>query len=380
MKRRLFEEEPEHQDRWLVSYADFITLMFAFFVVMYASSSINLSKYSQLSDSMLSAFSQNGVKTDSKSSNTTASVAIPLHIATSTEQAAQQNFAQSDPQEDKLHSMQFAIDELVQTQQSLESSLLNQKNIQHTLQTSFDERLQKNANLQTAFDELNKKVKQTNAMNKFLTSANNDRNHLLESIRSSLFSEGIQVEIDIENGILRLPETLLFDSGKADFRTGGAGALKLVAQNLMKILPCYSGAKSDSKVVDECAINNLRLRQLEAIFIEGHTDTVPISNSAFKDNWDLSIARAKNTYLELIKATPELEKIQNKNKQPLLSFSAYAGRRPIAENIAETDRRKNRRIDLRFIMEPPILISTVQEVEQEPSEQPIQKGNEPVNQ
>jgi chemotaxis protein MotB len=44
------------RDRWLVSYADFITLLFAFFVVMYALSSVNEGKYRILSNSMVSAF------------------------------------------------------------------------------------------------------------------------------------------------------------------------------------------------------------------------------------------------------------------------------------------------------------------------------------
>ena len=34
--RRKYDEEPDNQDRWLISYADFITLLFAFFVVMYS--------------------------------------------------------------------------------------------------------------------------------------------------------------------------------------------------------------------------------------------------------------------------------------------------------------------------------------------------------
>ena len=51
-------EEPENHDRWLVSYADFITLLFAFFVVMYSSSSVNQLKYSQLSSAMTTAFNR----------------------------------------------------------------------------------------------------------------------------------------------------------------------------------------------------------------------------------------------------------------------------------------------------------------------------------
>ena len=53
-KRRL--EETENHDRWLVSYADFVTLLFAFFVVMYAISSVNEGKYRVLSDALVVAF------------------------------------------------------------------------------------------------------------------------------------------------------------------------------------------------------------------------------------------------------------------------------------------------------------------------------------
>lgn len=56
MARRKPIEEHDNHERWLVSYADFITLLFAFFVVMYALSSVNEGKYRVLSDSMVSAF------------------------------------------------------------------------------------------------------------------------------------------------------------------------------------------------------------------------------------------------------------------------------------------------------------------------------------
>ncbi len=56
MARRKFDEEPDNHERWLISYADFITLLFAFFVVMYAISSVNEGKYKILSNSLGSAF------------------------------------------------------------------------------------------------------------------------------------------------------------------------------------------------------------------------------------------------------------------------------------------------------------------------------------
>ena len=54
--RRARQEEPENSDRWVLSYADFITLLFAFFVVMYSISSVNEGKYKVLSESMVEAF------------------------------------------------------------------------------------------------------------------------------------------------------------------------------------------------------------------------------------------------------------------------------------------------------------------------------------
>lgn len=57
MARRIKRVEHDNHDRWLISYADFVTLLFAFFVVMYSLSSVNESKYKTFSDSMSIAFS-----------------------------------------------------------------------------------------------------------------------------------------------------------------------------------------------------------------------------------------------------------------------------------------------------------------------------------
>lgn len=205
---------------------------------------------------------------------------------------------------------------------------------------------------QTDADAREKELKQRNEQ---LSDGQNERKNLLISIKGTLKDKGIPVEIDLQNGVLRLPESLLFDSGKADFRDTGVNALHIVAENLSAILPCYaSGDSSRAK----CK-TGMRNSKLEAIFIEGHTDNVPIHNAFFKDNWDLSVARAKGTYLELIKGASDLEVLTNDKEQPLLSFSAYAERRPIEDNATDAGRRKNRRIDLRFIMSVPKVMETL---------------------
>ncbi|GAB2182547.1 flagellar motor protein MotD [Denitratisoma sp. agr-D3] len=82
-RRKQQGEELENHERWLVSYADFITLMFAFFVVMYAISSVNEGKYKVLGDALNLAFraapgDTTGAAPVSISPNVTAPMFMPL--------------------------------------------------------------------------------------------------------------------------------------------------------------------------------------------------------------------------------------------------------------------------------------------------------------
>jgi len=56
MRRRRIREENENHDRWLVSYSDFITLLLALFVVLYAISQVNEGKYRVVAGALVSAF------------------------------------------------------------------------------------------------------------------------------------------------------------------------------------------------------------------------------------------------------------------------------------------------------------------------------------
>src|SRR5437764_6459411 len=71
-RRRKPDNDNDHDnhDRWLVSYADFITLLFAFFVVMYAISQVNEGKYRVLSNSLMQAF---------KPDPTSSTILLPQH-------------------------------------------------------------------------------------------------------------------------------------------------------------------------------------------------------------------------------------------------------------------------------------------------------------
>lgn len=60
MRRKHKREEPDNPDRWVVSYADFITLLFAFFTTLYAISHVDLGKLQQFTGSMKTAFKAAG--------------------------------------------------------------------------------------------------------------------------------------------------------------------------------------------------------------------------------------------------------------------------------------------------------------------------------
>lgn len=80
MARKRYDDDipQENHERWLISYADLITLLFAFFVVMYAISIVNEGKYQQLSDALGDAFGGRGAATQV---NTNVEPVLPLsHI------------------------------------------------------------------------------------------------------------------------------------------------------------------------------------------------------------------------------------------------------------------------------------------------------------
>src|ERR1700734_2075765 len=56
-KRGGHAAEPENEERWLLTYADMLTLLFALFMVLFSISSVNISKYQVLQQSLKAAFS-----------------------------------------------------------------------------------------------------------------------------------------------------------------------------------------------------------------------------------------------------------------------------------------------------------------------------------
>jgi len=178
------------------------------------------------------------------------------------------------------------------------------------------------------------------------------RTQILHDIQHALKDHGIEVTIHEERGALLLPEDVLFPSGSAEISEIGRNSLKVLAAELMAVLPCHTTPPSNDPLCTKRETSAL----IETVFVEGHTDNVPIGrNSPFKDNWDLSAERAIATYKELIRQQPELDELTNSVPQKIFSVSGYGERRPIDANDTEEGRQHNRRIELRILMTQPTL-------------------------
>jgi chemotaxis protein MotB len=171
------------------------------------------------------------------------------------------------------------------------------------------------------------------------------RQKLLREIDTQLRRENLIVQVDELNGVLHLTEdTIRFQWNDANLNDHARQNVGKIARVLARVLPAYV---SCSKGQPGAACQNRTNASIETVFIEGHTDTT----GSDEQNWVLSAQRAGNTYRELTAVSRELRQIRNRSNQEILSISGYSSTRPIdpANNTAAW--AKNRRIDLRLVMD-----------------------------
>lgn len=172
------------------------------------------------------------------------------------------------------------------------------------------------------------------------------RAQILRKLQKDLLEQGLEVKIDENTGVLRLPEKLLFDTGQADLKPEGLAAIDKLQRAMAAVLPCYTFPRP--------ARCPPAAHHLDAIFIEGHTDNVPMRG--VRDNLVLSAERAINTYRRLLPPGSPLIGLRNgagPGAQPVFSVSGYGPDRPVRMGNDEASRRENRRIDVRFLMVTP---------------------------
>jgi chemotaxis protein MotB len=240
-----------NHERWLVSYADFITLLFAFFVVLYASSQADKKKAAQVAASIKGAFQQLGVFTGSA----TEGIGVPgspgiLHPELTDAPLKVVKVAGSSEKNTGWGGLGVDVDEL---RRQLEGAL-----------------------------------------------GDESRQH------------EVQMRVTPEGLVVSLREVGFFNSGQAELLQNGHNTLTRIATIL--------GGRGFE------------------IRVEGHTDNVPVHNSRFKSNWELSTARATAVVALLIE--------QHGFDPLLVSAAGYSEYRPVESNSSERGRAANRRVDL----------------------------------
>jgi chemotaxis protein MotB len=241
MSRKKKHEHVNHE-RWLVSYADFITLLFAFFVVLFASSQADKKKQSQVAAAMQSAFS-------------------PLAVF-------------------EPHSKTPPI-----TENSVAPSITKPAALALPLPPATS----------THLEETEARI-----------------NHLLraQTAGGGIPPGSVGTRMTPEGLVISLNEIGFFASGSAEVRPAALTMLSALAASLP----------------------DAPLR------VEGHTDNVPIHTTQYATNWELSTARAS--------AIARLLLERGSIKPTNLAAAGYAEFHPIASNLTEEGRSKNRRVDI----------------------------------
>jgi len=252
-RKRHYQDHANH-DRWLVSYADFVTLLFAFFVVLYASSQVDKRKVGHLALAIQVAFQQLGVFD-------TSNTKIPLSDSEAVP------FTQVQVVENAQRTGDFR--KFVQPMKGIVSPLAG-------------------APLKGVEEDLSKA--------------------LAPEIKKSVVS----VTAVPEGIVVSLQEVGFYESGSSTIRAASQGAIDRLAAVLEPLG--------------------------ESLRVEGHTDNVPIHNSRFDSNWELSTARASDLIKLLI--------VHYHFDASRLSAAGFAEYHPVAPNDTPENRARNRRVDI----------------------------------
>jgi len=259
-KKKNQHEEEGNSERWLVSYADFITLLFAFFTTLYAISTVDAQKMGKMVTSMRASFDSTLFPTGSNS----------LSLSKGSESA-----------------------EIAPTSRDI----LNSVKLPKGLYARESSDLRKYSGAQVLSGE--------KSMGRLKRS--------VESLLGADVMKGtVRARLDPRGLIISLGEGGFFDSGSDQIKPEGRALLDTIATSLVSVG------------------NQIR--------IEGHTDNVPIKNSKFPSNWELSTARATAIVSYLI--------AQFGFRPELLSAAGYAEYRPAAPNDTEDGKARNRRVDV----------------------------------
>ena len=209
---------------------------------------------------------------------------------------------------------------LAQTQRELDDTQKKVADLEKQLQAAgvdIQAKAQQVSSLNSTLEEREKALAEYKARAKQLE-AIKARFEALRNKLNQLTKLGLAVNIRHNRMVISLPGDVLFDSGRETLKKEGQDILSKVATVI----------KGDA---------SLQNRDYQ---VAGHTDNKPLQGGAFKDNWGLSLMRAREVLVFLID--------DKKGQLPVKHWSAagFSDTDPVATNDTDEGRQKNRRCDL----------------------------------
>lgn len=249
-----------------MTFADLMTLLMCFFVLLLAFSEMDVLKFKQLSGSVREAF---GVQAEIEANTIPKGTSI---IA--------QEFSPGKPEPTPINEVrQMTMDNNKTTLEFVDPDMIDQDKVERRLE------------------------------------AENDARMLREALKKEIEAGQVAVRSDGSRVIIHVLEKGAFPSGYAEVET-----------NFVPVLEKIAGLVVSMK---------------GSIRVAGHTDNVPISNSRFRSNWELSSARAVSVAHVLL---------DNADLDPVrLLVTGHADTQPRGRNDTPANRAQNRRVDISIV-------------------------------
>ena len=274
---------PEGLPPWLATFADLMSLLMCFFVLLLSFATIDAVKFKKMAESMKDAF---GVQREIPAAEIVMGVSV-----------IKREFSPTIAEESIVEQVKQ------QTTETRKENLEMKEPTPETTPEVTPEEIKEELEKQELKEQLQKKLEQE---------AKDEVAELQQALDQEIEAGQVAVEREGSKVIIRIQEKGSFGSGSASLDP----EFFEVMDKITAVLQDKSGK----------------------IVVAGHTDNIPIRTGRFRSNWELSSARAV-TVLHAMLRNPNIE-------EERVQVEGHADTHPLVDNDTSENRAKNRRVEL----------------------------------
>ena len=293
---------------WVLTFADLMSLLMCFFVLLLSFAEMDVKKFKQIAGSMKMAF---GVQRDIKAVEIPKGVNIVAkEFSPAPPQPSVINEIRQKTSDDMAQELKL-IDKLERLQEAENELKDKMEQMSEAESESLAEQLKElQAEIQEVKKELNKISDKLGDLQSQAIAEQAEK--LKDSLKNEIDAGMLDIEANDNNITIRIRDRGSFPPGTARLTEDFIEILEIIAEELIKT----SGN----------------------IIVAGHTDDIPINSVRFNSNWALSSARSVAVTHELIQ--------NNKMDESRFSIQAFADNKPLVENDSRENRAVNRRVEI----------------------------------